>query len=224
MAINYNSLIGSETKLKEYFFNFIELNYSLHKKVWELILKGKLNSETMEELLHNEEMSNNLEKDILDECVWIISKDQPRASHLRFIISIIYSAKDLERISDYAINIAKPFLEVKLNKEEKYLFGNISDEYISAMKKIISLIKKENTASYYQEGKQVKKAFSDFYANEFKKIIKEHKNNFKHLDKILYVLKSIDRTIDHFFNVFTNFKFVRSDSISKTKNIDLNKG
>ncbi len=224
MAINYKSLIDSETKLKEYFFNFIELNYSLHKRVWELVLKNKLNEETIEELLHTEEISNNLERDILDECVWIISKDQPRASHLRFIISIIYSTKDLERISDYAINIAKPYLENKMSKEEVKLFSDISSQYISTIKKIISLIKKENTISFYQEGKQVKKAFSDYYVNEFKKIIKEYKNNFEYFDRVLYVMKSIDRTIDHFFNVFTNFKFIRSESISKTKNIDVYKG
>lgn len=224
MAINYNSLIDSELKLKDYFFNFIELNYSLHKRVWELILKNTLNEESIEEIIHNEEMSNNFERDILDECVWIISKDQPRASHLRFIISIIYSAKDLERISDYAVNIAKHFIGAKISKEEKEIFNNISTEYISTMKKIISLIKKENATSYYQEGKQVKKNFCDFYSQQFEKLVKSKNKDIAHLDRVFYVLKSIDRTIDHFFNVFTNFKFVRSESISMTKNIEFTKG
>lgn len=222
MAINYNSLIGSETKLKEYFFNFIDFNYSLHKKAWSFIIDGKLNDEAIEILQHDEEISDTLEKDILDECVWIISKDQPRASHLRFIISIIYSAKDLERISDYALNIANALRNKTLNKDELKLLKKISNEYIGTMKKIIHLIKKENFSNYYQDSKNIKKDFALLYRDTMQEILKTSKKNNDSFNSLLSVMKSIDRTVDHIFNVFTNFKFVKNENKSITRNIELN--
>ncbi len=218
MATNYNSLVSSENKLKEQFYEYLDLTYLIHKKLWDYISSGKLDDSAIADLNNDEEKSDNWERDILDECVWIISKDQPRSSHLRFIISIIYSAKDLERVADYAIDIAEDIISNKVSKEEMDHFKRVSSEYLSFFKAFIEIIKKKNVSEFYPKAKKLKENFLAFYDEEVKKMLKLASSK-KPLDfhTITLVMKSIDRSVHHIYNVFSNFRFIKNESLSTKK-------
>ncbi len=218
MATNYTSLVSSENKLKEQFYEYLDLTYLIHKKLWDYILNNKLDESALADLNNDEEKSDNWERDILDECVWIISKDQPRSSHLRFIISIIYSAKDLERVSDYAIDIAEAVTRTTPTKKEMEHFKRVSTEYLSFFKAFMDVIKKKNVAEMYTKAKTLKENFLKFYDNEIKEMLKNlNPKSAIDFHILTLVMKSIDRSVHHIYNVYSNFRFIKNDGPSTKK-------
>ena len=125
-----------------------------------------------------EEQSNHFEAEILDDCIWTISKYQPVANHLRFVISIINSIKDLERMADYVISTAKfIYLHDTFDEEQIDLIIEGIQASISAVTEILNLltIKKEdkinNEISIFQESTKIHSSYNDrsmFSYNIFK--------------------------------------------------------
>src|SRR6185369_6640639 len=50
---------------------------------------------------------NELEREIDERCVRLLALQQPAASDLRFIAAVLKIVTDLERIGDFAVNIAE---------------------------------------------------------------------------------------------------------------------
>ncbi len=59
------------------------------------------------EVIDGDYRMDNLEEEINDLALMLITKQQPVASDLRRIFISIKTATDLERIADHAVNIAK---------------------------------------------------------------------------------------------------------------------
>ncbi|MCF0227672.1 MAG: PhoU family transcriptional regulator, partial [Malacoplasma sp.] len=107
MAINYSMTKESEKILRKAFFNFYDHVYDSWKKLSDTYKRHEdISDLDLEKFFLYEDKSNSLEAEMLEECIWHISRNTPVASHLRFIISIIYSISDLERMADYVISIA----------------------------------------------------------------------------------------------------------------------
>ena len=108
MSTNYNILLKSEKKLKELTVSYLALIHEIHQKLWNDVDKH-VSSEDISLIFDNTERRQKrslvMEDELLDECIWTISKDDPRANHLRFIISVICSTKDLTRASEYSQSI-----------------------------------------------------------------------------------------------------------------------
>ena len=66
-----------------------------------------LNLELADEIIINDELINKLEKKIEAECIQVIATQQPVAHDLRELLADMNIAKELERIADYAVSIAK---------------------------------------------------------------------------------------------------------------------
>ena len=80
-------------------------------------MNKKITNDIYKQFQTNENKSNHMEADILNETIWSISRNQPVANHLRFAISIIYSISDLERIADYVMNSINIIMSNDLNDE-----------------------------------------------------------------------------------------------------------
>ncbi|QHJ71479.1 phosphate signaling complex protein PhoU [Planococcus halotolerans] len=68
------------------------------------------------EVIENDVKINRLEEEINDRVILLIAKQSPVATDLRRLIVIIKVATDMERVGDYAVNIAKE--TIRLGKEE----------------------------------------------------------------------------------------------------------
>ena len=68
------------------------------------------------EVIEEDEKINRLEEEINDRVILLIARQAPVATDLRRLIVIIKVATDMERVGDYAVNIAKE--TIRLGKEE----------------------------------------------------------------------------------------------------------
>jgi phosphate transport system protein len=60
-----------------------------------------------EKVIAGDEVVDQMEVDLEEECLKILALHQPVAADLRFIISVLKINNDLERIADLAVNIAE---------------------------------------------------------------------------------------------------------------------
>lgn len=68
------------------------------------------------EVIEDDMNINRLEEEINDRVILLIAKQSPVATDLRRLVVIIKVASDMERVGDYAVNIAKD--TIRLGKEE----------------------------------------------------------------------------------------------------------
>ena len=60
-----------------------------------------------EEIIAHDPVINNLEKEVEANCIQLIARQQPVAHDLRELLADMHISKELERIADYAVTIAK---------------------------------------------------------------------------------------------------------------------
>lgn len=96
--------------------------YFLTDLVKESIVKSveslkNTNIELARKIIEKDEDINRFYVDIEKECFRLISLQQPMASDMRRIVSVLKAVTDLERIGDHSVSIAK--VAIRLEKEER---------------------------------------------------------------------------------------------------------
>lgn len=68
---------------------------------------SKLDTDLAEKVIKKDDHINRLQREIEDNSVQLLAKRQPMAADLRHLLSVMKIASELERIGDYAANVAK---------------------------------------------------------------------------------------------------------------------
>jgi phosphate transport system protein len=63
-------------------------------------------------IIENDVHINRMEEEINDRVILLLAKQQPVATDLRRLIVLIKAAHDMERVGDYAVNIAKEAIRI----------------------------------------------------------------------------------------------------------------
>lgn len=219
MAINFFSLEKSELELKDNFMSLTSMCRKMYTKLTTMISNKVVTRDDLDKMDEYRNRITETRRDIRDDCIWIISKDQPRANHLRFIIAILYSIKDVERMADYAFTIAKI-----LNKEK------ITSSMIKSMDSLLaksiafydSVIQKIDADDMYECEENMYMMF-DSFRNDYKAFLKESITelsssiNLANASKFVeyyfnysIVIKYLDRVVDHALSIYKNFLLIRS--------------
>lgn len=230
MAANYSLLKDSENELLEKFRTFARhVIFS-----WKVLYKTLQTDETIsEEQLHKffelEDQSNHFEAEILDDSIWAISRNQPVGNHLRFIIAILNSITDLERMADYVMSTAKFFYTHKKvgNKIYDLLVSSIKDSS-NYIEKILDCLMNKKAVETYEVAVKYQRAYQDKYSNtmvELSKIL--HSKTAKEIANILtgaiIIFKHVERNVDHALNIAENFLYIKESDFfftKKSKQID----
>lgn len=86
------------------------------------------------EIINNDTVINDLENKIEYECIQVIARQQPVAKDLRELLADMNISKELERIADYAVAIAK--IVQKLPSKEQ----SIEPEIVEMAQKCINML------------------------------------------------------------------------------------
>ena len=103
-----------DTKLTELEDKVVRLaNLTMRQTATAIEVLEKHDLELAKTVIENDNELDELELTINDEAILLIAKQQPVATDLRRLIVTMKSATDLERIADYATNIAKAVTRIK---------------------------------------------------------------------------------------------------------------
>ncbi|MDW0117887.1 phosphate signaling complex protein PhoU [Sporosarcina thermotolerans] len=148
---------------------------------------------------------DNLDQEINQLAVWLIAKEQPFATDLRRIIASLKITSDIERIADFAVNIAKA--TAKIGKTESLI--NITS--LEKMNEVsLDMLKKAVTAfidgnmELAKEVAALDDQVDDAYAVTYKSIteyLRTHPEETTQLVQLLFINRFLERTADHITNI-----------------------
>jgi phosphate transport system protein len=164
------------------------------------------------QVMQNDQRLDEYERSIDQEAVRLLALRQPMAQDLREIVSALKIASDLERIGDYAANIAKRSLALAQAPAAKPVSG------IPRMGRLVEEVVKEVLDSYIE--RDVEKALAawerdeeldDLYTSLFREVLTymmEDPRNITSCTHILFMAKNLERIGDHATNIAETIHFL----------------
>lgn len=160
----------------------------------------------------NDKMINDIEISINVDGYLLIARQCPVASDLRRIITALKISNDLERIADYAVNIAKYMIKTKHDNKvviESIMF--LGKHLINMLEGIMESFEKEDIDLALNVNDE-DEILDDFYKAEVKKLITIGKTTTdeesEEAIRGLLVIKQIERAGDHVTNIAENIVYL----------------
>ena len=169
---------------------------SMHEKVVEVLESPDREMEL--EIMQADDIINHMEEEVNDQAVRSLALLSPVASDLRKVVADIKIASELERIGDYAKNVAKYLLK------QDAQFPHVL-EYAQQMEKYMINMLQETMKAY--EERDVESAFEivkrDQYLNQLVKEIRARlkEESGENLIEDVFVVSGMLRNIDHIKNI-----------------------
>ncbi|AYV69437.1 phosphate transport system regulatory protein PhoU [Niallia circulans] len=148
---------------------------------------------------------DNLESEINHFAIWLMAKEQPVARDLRVVIGVIKISSEIERVADFAVNIAKA--TIKIGKATSLL----DLTHLEKMKELSIEMLQKAVKSFIEEdivlAKEVSKLedkVDDYYLETYKKLtayLSEHPEETNQLVQLLFINRYLERTADHITNM-----------------------
>ncbi len=216
MATNYPLLKESKNDLFDEISRFFEHIVKMNKKVFETYKnENTINEEVLKEISNDEEQSDILYEDALNSSIWIIQTNSPRAGHLRFIVSCMNSAKELEKASDYIYDVALFLNKVKLDDELNKNFMKSFEKCIYIVSNAYELFLNKEMSETKKEIKQLLREYEAFVKEQIKStihclsrdnIIDEQENTI--LVDLVMAFNYLEKVIVHVYNVIKAFNYI----------------
>lgn len=156
-------------------------------------------------IINNDIHINRMEEEINDRVILLIAKQQPVATDLRRLMVLVKIASDMERIGDYAVNIAKE--TIRIGKDEHIAPIHLLDEM---RVKTISMLEQTLTA-FIKEDMEEAKAIAklddevdEMYGHAIKTLLAVGVNEPAHLSQVTqlsFVCRYLERSADHATNM-----------------------
>lgn len=212
MTNKYQSIKEDEKNIFKNFINCFEAILLEINDIYEKFKKQYNSEKLFDEALKFDQQNILVTNDIIDDCVWLIQKNEPRANHLRFFIAIISSCNNLKRSSAYIVNFAKFYYKENEHINEHYLkeITKIFELTITHLNKLFNII---NKWPIKIDQDACTKIFNDFlkiykkYSNEIilNTIKHEKKISSKFISALVIAIKNFDRYIDNTIYIIENF-------------------
>ena len=171
--------------------------------------------ELSDSIIRNDKKINELYMEIENKCIYLIALEQPVATDLRLISSTMSITNDLERIGDYAVNIAKINKRIK----EKELVKPLID--LPRMKDIvreeieISMDFYKNM-TYSEEKLQIDDIIDGLNKQVFNELVLIMMGDPKTVDqagKLMLVGRHLERAGDHAINIANRVNYIITGDI-----------
>lgn len=179
------------------------------------------NIELALEIMEDDTKADILYEEINDFAILLIAKQQPVAIDLRRIIVAIKIATDIERIADFAVNIAKATIRIGSEEHVKPI------EHIKQMHAITLKMLKQSLEAFNEEDlKKAKKVadmddeVDDLYGQtiiDLMKISREKPQNLTQITQLSFTCRYLERAADHVTNISEHIFY-----LVKGKQFDLN--
>lgn len=156
-------------------------------------------------IIENDKHINQLEEEINDRVILLLAKQQPVATDLRRLIVMIKAAHDMERVGDYAVNIAKE--TIRIGKEEfVYPIRNIEEmrtKTIAMLEQVMIAFTEENVEQA-REIASLDDQVDNLYGQTIQQLLKvgaEQPDKLSQITQLSFVCRYLERSADHATNI-----------------------
>ncbi|MBB6284855.1 phosphate signaling complex protein PhoU [Geobacillus subterraneus] len=206
---------------------------SLHNKLIEM---GRLTEVALQQAIESFQTQNKnlamavidgdgsidkLEEEVNDFALWLIAKQQPVATDLRRIVAAIKIASDIERVADFAVNIAKACIRIGgqpfvMDIQPLVLMHRLATDMVSTA---IAAYERED-ASLAAQIADMDHQVDEQYGKMMKSLLemeKTDKEALAQMNVLALVARYIERTADHATNIAEHLVY-----LVKGKHYDFN--
>lgn len=186
----------------------IDMTSLVEKQIYDsMIALKKLDINKAEEVIKNDDIIDNMQKEIEEDCIKFIATEQPLAKDLRRVFTASKIVTDLERMADYAVDICKITKRVDRNLN---VFNEEIEEIFNMEMKIRSMLKNSIEAHIKRDIDTAYKICEEddkidmMYRSLFESIIKKITENQELINngtQLLFVIKYLERLADHITNI-----------------------
>lgn len=156
-------------------------------------------------ILEDDLIINRLEEEINDRIILIIAKQQPVATDLRRLMVLIKAASDMERVGDYAVNIAKE--TIRIGKDPLIFPMNnlqtMCNKTVEMLENILTAFTDENTVRA-KEIAELDDYVDDLYGATVTLLLRAGAENPAHIHQLThltFVCRYLERSADHATNI-----------------------
>lgn len=174
------------------------------------------------EVIEDDVQINRLEEEINDRVILLIAKQSPVATDLRRLIVIIKVATDMERVGDYAVNIAKE--TIRLGKEEHLApIAQIEKMHKLAATMLMQVIDAfvEEDVAKAKEIADLDDQVDDLYGQVLTQLMlagSEDPGKISQITQLAFIGRYMERSADHATNIAEQLFF-----LVRGRHYDLNK-
>lgn len=170
-----------------------------------MLALSKKDRELAKSIMENDININNRNRAIEDRCINLIATQQPIASDLRFIISILNMITDLERIGDQAADIC----EIMLDIQDIKIINSIS-KFPQMIELAGKMVRTSIDAYAFRddamamETKRMEEEMDELFAVVIDSLKEEIRLNPEMVDecvKLIFITKYLERVGDHATNL-----------------------
>lgn len=148
---------------------------------------------------------NRLEEEINDQVILLIAKQSPVATDLRRLIVTIKVASDMERVGDYAVNIAKE--TIRLGKEELLepirQIQQMHELAVAMLRQVIEAFIEEDVVKAKKIA-ELDDRVDELYGEVIRKLMSsggEHPEKLSQITQLAFVSRYMERSADHATNI-----------------------
>lgn len=157
------------------------------------------------EVIEDDKDINQMEEFINDRVILLIAKQSPVATDLRRLIVTIKVASDMERVGDYAVNIAKE--TIRIGKQELLpQIGHIQQMQklaVAMLRQVIDAFVEEDIVKA-KEIAELDDQVDELYGDVIRRLMREGGENPEKLSQITqlaFISRYMERSADHATNI-----------------------
>ncbi|AVK84391.1 phosphate signaling complex protein PhoU [Lysinibacillus pakistanensis] len=195
-----------EQELKEVQAQFVEIatsSINALKLAFQALIEQDL--EKSLKILEDDLVINRLEEAINDHVILLIAKQQPVATDLRRLMVLVKAASDMERVGDYAVNIAKETIRIG---KEPLVFSTTNlqtmcNKTVEMLESVIKAFTEEDTV-HAKEIAELDDYIDDLYGATITLLLRAGAENPSHISQIThltFVCRHLERSADHATNI-----------------------
>ncbi|WP_404458627.1 phosphate signaling complex protein PhoU [Sutcliffiella horikoshii] len=172
-----------------------------------------LNVDLALQIIEEDNKADRLDEEINDFAILLIAKQQPVAIDLRRIFVAIKISTDVERIADFAVNIAKSTIRIGKNTQPL-----IQIEKIEKMHSIATEMLSLALKAYYDEDVVLAKKVADMddqvdelYGQNIRELLqltKDYPDMIPEITQLSFICRYIERMADHTTNISENIFYL----------------
>ncbi len=154
-----------------------------------------------------------LERILQDQAIHLIARRQPMANDLRYVMTVIKTASDLERVGDLAKNIAKRAMAVAHESPPKSLLTGLShmtEHALGQLKDVLDALAARDAGkamAVWHDDARIDLLYNSLF-REMLTYMMEDPRNIGMCTHLLFGAKNIERIGDHTTNIAENIHYL----------------